>query len=162
MGYRLSRSNTSSATSNTTATSGRKTASTPRKPRFSRRKYAALLSKTLPRVIATSEEPERLTRQIEPLLDKGERRRPEEEALCCLSLKLIDDYQRAHRSIPELKPHELLQALLEESGKRQADLLPLFGSRSRVSDAVNGKRAISKSQAKRLGAFFSVSPAAFI
>ena len=84
MGYRLSRSNTSSATSNTTATSGRKTASTPRKPRFSRGKYAALLSKTLPRVIATSEERERLTRQIEPLLDKGERRTPEEEALCCL------------------------------------------------------------------------------
>ena len=32
----------------------------------------------------------------------------------------------------------------------------------RVSDAVNGKRAISKSQAKRLGAFFSISPAAII
>ncbi|MEK6320678.1 MAG: transcriptional regulator [Acidobacteriota bacterium] len=105
---------------------------------------------------------ERLTRQIEPLLDKGERRTPEEEALCHLSLKLIDDYQQARRSIPEMKPHELLQALLEESGKRQADLLSLFGSRSRVSDAVNGKRAISKSQAKRLGEFFSVSPAAFI
>jgi HTH-type transcriptional regulator/antitoxin HigA len=41
-------------------------------------------------------------------------------------------------------------------------LLPVFGSRSRVSEAVNGKRAISKSQAKRLGEFFSVSPAAFI
>ena len=162
MAYRLSRSNTSSPTRNTTATSGRKTANRPRKPRFSRRKYAALLSETLPRVISTSEELERLARQIEPLLDKGARRTPEEEALCCLSLKLIDDYQQTRRSIPDMKPHELLQALLEESGKRQADLLPLFGSRSRVSDAVNGKRAISKSQAKRLGEFFSVSPAAFI
>jgi HTH-type transcriptional regulator/antitoxin HigA len=64
--------------------------------------------------------------------------------------------------IPKLKPHELLQALLEESGQRQADLLPVFGSRSRVSDAVNGKRAISKTQAKRLSEFFNVSPAAFI
>lgn len=162
MAYRLSRSNTSSHTSNATAASGRKTASTPHKPRFSRRKYAALLSETLPRVIATSEELGRLTRQIEPLLDKGELRTPEEDALCKLSLKLIDDYQQTHRAIPEMKPHELLQALLEESGKRQADLLPVFGSRSRVSDAVNGKRAISKSQAKRLGEFFSVSPAAFI
>jgi HTH-type transcriptional regulator / antitoxin HigA len=143
-------------------TSGRKTASRPRKPRFSRSRYAALLSETLPRVIATAEELERLTRQIEPLLDKGARRTPEEEALCCLSLKLIDDYQREHRSIPGMKPHELLQALLEESGKRQAELLPLFGSRSRVSDAVKGKCAISKAQAKRLGEFFSVSPAAFI
>jgi HTH-type transcriptional regulator/antitoxin HigA len=162
MAYRLSRSKTSSPTSNTTATSGRKTVSPPRKARFSRGKYAALLSETLPRVIATSEELERLTRQIEPLLDKGERRTAEEEALCHLSLKLIDDYQQVRRSIPEMKPHELLQSLLEESGKRQADLLPVFGSRSRVSDAVNGKRSISKAQAKRLGEFFSVSPAAFI
>ena len=94
MAYRLSRSSTSSPASNTTATSGRKTASRPRKPRFSGRKYAALLSKTLPRIISTSEELERLTRRIEPLLDKGERRTPEEEALCQLSLKLIDDYQK--------------------------------------------------------------------
>jgi len=113
-------------------------------------------------VIATPEELARLTRQIEPLIDKGERRTPEEEALCCLSLKLIDDYQQAHASIPEMPPHELLQALLEESGQRQADLLQVFGSRSRVSEAVSGKRAISKAQAKRLGDFFSVSPAAFI
>lgn len=127
--------------------------------RASRRKYAPLWSETLPRVIAPSEELERLTRQIKPLLDKGERRTPEEEALCCLSLKLMDDYQQAHRSIPEMKPHELLQALLEESGKRPADLLPSFGSRSRVSDAVNPKRT---SEAKRLGEFFSVSLAAFI
>ena len=140
----------------------RKIADGPRKPRFSQRKYAALLTATLPHVIATPAEPERLTRQIEPLLDKAELRTPEEEALCRLVLKLIDDYQQATRAIPEMKPHELLQALLEESGKRQADLLPVFGSRSRVSDAVNGKRAISKSQAKRLGEFFSVSPAAFI
>ena len=161
MAYRLSRSNTSSPTRNTTATSGRRTASTPRKPRFSRRKYAALLSEPLPRVIATPEELERLARQIEPLLDKG-KRTPEEEALCRLSLKLIDDYQQAHRSVPEMKPHELLQALLEESGKRQADLLPVFGARSRDSDAVNGNRAISKYQAKRLGVVFRVPPAAFI
>jgi HTH-type transcriptional regulator / antitoxin HigA len=162
MAYRLSRSSTSSRTKNTTATNGRKTVKGPRKPRFSRGKYAALLTATLPQVIATPAELERLTRQIEPLMDKAERRTPEEEALCRLVLKLIDDYQQAKRAIPEMKPHELLQALLEESGKRQADLLSVFGSRSRVSDAVNGKRAISKSQAKRLGEFFSISPAAFI
>jgi len=142
-----------------TASDGRRTAS---RSRFSRRKYAALLTATLPQVIETPEELERVTRQIGPLLDKGERRTPEEETLCRLLLKLIDDYQQAHPVMPKLRPHELLQALLEESGKRQADLLPVFGSRSRVSDAVNGRRAISKAQAKRLGEFFHVSPAAFI
>jgi len=113
-------------------------------------------------VIETPEELERLAREIEPLLDKGDRRTIEEEELCRLVLGLIGDYQRAHKLVPALKPPELLQALLEESGKRQADLLPVFGSRSRVSDAVNGKRAISKAQAKRLGELFHLSPAAFI
>jgi HTH-type transcriptional regulator/antitoxin HigA len=121
-----------------------------------------LLAKAAPRVITSGEELERASQLVEPLLKKGEARTPEETALCDLMLKLIDDYQERHTIISDLAPHELLQALLEESGKRQADLVPIFGSRSRASDAVNGKRAISKEQAKRLGEYFRVSPAAFI
>jgi HTH-type transcriptional regulator/antitoxin HigA len=120
------------------------------------------LAEAAPRVIVDTKELERVSRLAEPLLKKGEARTPEEDALCELLLKLIDDYQERHTVIPELSPHELLQSLLQESGKRQADLVPIFGSRSRVSDAANGKRAISKEQAKRLGEYFRVSPAAFI
>jgi HTH-type transcriptional regulator/antitoxin HigA len=116
----------------------------------------------VPRVIESGEELERASRLVGPLLDKGERRTAEEEALCRLLLKLIDDYQQAHPVIPELAPHQALQALMEEQGLRQADLVEVFGSRSRVSDAIRGKRAISKEQAKRLGEFFCVSPALFI
>jgi len=112
--------------------------------------------------IEAGAELERLAKKIEPLLAKGDRRSPEEEELCRLGLKLIDAYQRERHLIPKLKPHELLQALLDESGKQQADLVPVFGSRSRVSDAVNGKREISKAQAKRLSQLFHLSPAAFI
>ncbi|HJZ68680.1 MAG TPA: transcriptional regulator [Blastocatellia bacterium] len=143
-----------------TGTSGKKTAT--RERRFDRRRYASLLAEAAPRVITSGEELERISELAEPLLKKGESRTPEENALCQLLLKLIDDYQERHTIIPELSPRELLQALLEESGQRQADLVPIFGSRSRVSDAVNGKRAISKEQAKRLGQYFHVSAAAFI
>lgn len=129
---------------------------------FNRRRYAALLAEAAPRVITSGEELERASRLAEPLLKKAESRTPEENALCQLLLKLIDDYQESHTIIQELAPHELLQALLEESGQRQADLVPIFGSRSRASDAVNGKRTISKEQAKRLGEYFRISPAAFI
>jgi antitoxin component HigA of HigAB toxin-antitoxin module len=41
-------------------------------------------------------------------------------------------------------------------------LLDIFGSRSRVSDAVNGKRAISKEQAKRLSERFKLRVEAFL
>jgi HTH-type transcriptional regulator / antitoxin HigA len=160
MQIKLSRSTTSSRTKNTAGKGGKKTATVER--RFNRRRYVALLAEAAPRVITSVDELERASQLVEPLLKKGESRTPEESALCDLLLKLIDDYQERHTIIPDLSPHELLQALLEESGKRQADLLPIFGSRSRVSDAVNGKRAISKEQAKRLGEYFRVSPAAFI
>ena len=41
---------------------------------------------------------------------------------------------------------------------KQADLVPLLGSRSQVSDLVNGQRTISKAQVKKLAEFFQVSP----
>lgn len=116
----------------------------------------------LPRIIDNDVELERLTRSLAPLLEKGERRTREEEELCRLLLKLIDDYQQAQAAIPRLAPHEALQALMEARNLRQADLLPIFGSRSRISDAVNGKREISKAQGRKLGEFFRVSPDLFI
>jgi HTH-type transcriptional regulator/antitoxin HigA len=45
---------------------------------------------------------------------------------------------------------------------KQSDLLPVFGSKGRVSEVVNGKRDISKEQAKKLAAFFHVSAELFI
>jgi len=158
MGYKLSRLNTSSRTANTTVVAGKKTA----RSRLNRRKYAELLSSTLPRIIEDKTELRHVSESIQPLLDKGTRRTPEEEALCRLLLRLIDDYQQSHPVIPKLKPKEALEALLEARNLRQADLLPIFGSRSRVSEAVNGKREISKAQARKLAEFFSVSPDFFI
>ncbi len=159
MVYKVSRSSISSHTRNTTAECGKKAVSS---SRFDRRKYAELLAGVLPRVIENDTEFARVTRNVEPLLDKGNRRSREEEAVCRLLLKLIDDYQTSHQLISRLKPNEALQALLEARNLRQADLLPIFGSRSRISDAVNGKREMSKAHARKLAEFFRVSPDLFI
>jgi HTH-type transcriptional regulator / antitoxin HigA len=51
---------------------------------------------------------------------------------------------------------------MEAQGLKQIDLVKVIGSKGGVSEIVNGKRAISKSQAKALGEFFNVSPALFI
>ena len=159
MAYKRSRSNTSSPTGNTTAVHGSKTVS---RARLNRGKYAELLSSTLPQIIEDDAELERVAQRLEPLLDKGERRSREEEALCRLLLRLVEDYQQSHRAVPKLTPNDALAALLEARNLRQADLLQIFGSRSRISDAVNGKREISKAHARKLAEFFSVSPELFI
>ena len=51
---------------------------------------------------------------------------------------------------------------METSGKTTTDLLPVFGTRGRVSEVLNGKRSISKVQAKHLATLFKVSTDLFI
>jgi len=45
---------------------------------------------------------------------------------------------------------------MEVSGKKPADLVPLFGRIRHVSEALNGKRPISRDQARKLGKLFHV------
>jgi HTH-type transcriptional regulator/antitoxin HigA len=132
------------------------------KEHFDLLRYGKLLAKAAPRVIENDKELKRVSELGRPLLHRQESRTPEESALLDLLLKLIDDYQEKNSIIPKLEPHEALEYLMEVNNLRQADLVEVFGSRSRVSDAATGKRAISKEQAKRLGEFFCVSPALFI
>jgi antitoxin component HigA of HigAB toxin-antitoxin module len=56
----------------------------------------------------------------------------------------------------------MLQFLMEHSEKTSADLLPVFGQRSHVNEALNGKRPISAEQARKLGKLFSVKPGLFL
>jgi HTH-type transcriptional regulator / antitoxin HigA len=51
---------------------------------------------------------------------------------------------------------------MESSGTRQVDLVGIIGSGGVVSEVVQGKRSISKAQAKALGDWFKVSASLFI
>jgi HTH-type transcriptional regulator/antitoxin HigA len=68
----------------------------------------------------------------------------------------------AGEKIPEGKPHEIVQFLMAQKGMKQADLVPVIGSRSQVSDLVDGKRGISKAQAKKLANFFQMPVEVFL
>jgi HTH-type transcriptional regulator/antitoxin HigA len=52
--------------------------------------------------------------------------------------------------------------LMENRGIRQRDLISVFGSSSVVSDALSGKRSISKTHARKLAEFFDVPASLFI
>jgi HTH-type transcriptional regulator/antitoxin HigA len=131
--------------------------------KFDLRKYSRLVSKVAPLVIETEAEFERADAEVGRLLRKGcDNLSLEEERLLELLSRLIEDYEDRTFPFPDSPPHRTLQVLMEQNDLRQADLVNVFGSRGRVSEAVNGKRAISKSQAKALGEFFKVSPELFI
>lgn len=126
------------------------------------RKYARVLAKVLPRVIATGVEHERMLDEVEKLMDKGDRRTPEEDAALELTVRLIKDYEERHYPLPDPSPHEMLVFLMEQRSLKQAALLPIFKSSGYVSDVMNAKRAISKAHAKQLAAFFNVPVNLFV
>ena len=100
--------------------------------------------------------------EVEKLMDKGDRRTPEQDAALELMVRLIQDYEEKHHPLPDPSPTEMLAYLMEQRGLKQSDLVPMFKSRGYVSDVLNAKRGISKALAKQLGEFFDVSADVFI
>jgi HTH-type transcriptional regulator / antitoxin HigA len=126
-----------------------------------RNNYPQLLAQFVPQAIDSEAEYDRALAIAERLTFKKDRTEAEIKFLK-LVVVLIEDYEAEHYPMDDVAPHELLQHLMASNHTRQADLVGLIGSRGVVSEVVNGKRAISKAQAKALGEFFSVSPGLFI
>jgi len=112
-------------------------------------------------VIETEDEYERLLTVVERLTF-AKNRTPEQRVLHKLLVKLIEVYEAQNYPMDLSVPHEILQHIMEARGTRQADLVGVIGSSGVVSEVVNGKRSISKAQAKMLGDYFKVSPSLFI
>ena len=115
------------------------------------------------KAIETEEEHDRMIAAVEHLMDKGEdHQSPEESALLETLAILIQAYEDRHHPLPPVMPNEMLRYMMETSGRTAKDLLPLFGTRGRVSEVLSGKRAISKVQAKQLAAVFTATVDLFI
>lgn len=125
-------------------------------------KYGKLLSKTLPMIIKTEEENDRAVLIVEQLLEKGDRLSFEENALIELLGKLILDFEENFYQPREASPQEVLIEIMNARGLKQKDLIEVFGSKSRVSEAVSGKREITKLQARALAKFFNIPAEFFI
>ena len=125
--------------------------------------YEELLLDARPQIIESREQYEEVLGRVGLLMRQGRRRAAEETKLLRLLSLLIQDYDRRHALPPEdFTPAERLQYVLETSGKSPADLLPIFGQRSHVNEAVNGKRSISATQARKLGELFKLNPGYFL
>jgi len=123
--------------------------------------YGQLLRRALPHVIRTKEDYERLGSEL-LRLDELESPTPEQKELAELLTVLIEEYEERRYPIRKASPRQVLLHLMEARGLTQKDLWKLFGSKGIASEVLNGKRAISKSQARKLGDFFKVSVELFI
>lgn len=127
-----------------------------------RAEYGKLLAAELPRPIQNDREFERMVARLEELDFSKRKLTPEETALREVLAALVEVYDDGHHPLPDLPPNALVRHLMEQQSLKQADLVPVLGSRAQLSDLVNGKRSISKAQAKALAEYFGVSPELFI
>lgn len=75
---------------------------------------------------------------------------PEGDRLDVLAT-LIDAYEAKHFPIPlPDDPVAVLEYYMESRGLERADLVPLLGSRERVSEVLNRKRSLSLAMIRRL------------
>jgi HTH-type transcriptional regulator/antitoxin HigA len=68
---------------------------------------------------------------------------------------LIEEYEDRVHPLPRAEPHKILKYLLQERQLKASDLCAIL-PKSRISEILNGKRGISKAQAKRLAEMFHV------
>jgi HTH-type transcriptional regulator/antitoxin HigA len=123
--------------------------------------YKALLGEFQPKIITSEEEYDRALAAVEKLMAKRERT-PEHTEILKLLVLLIEKYENENYPMDEASPQDVLEHLMEARGLKQVDLVGIIGSKGVVSEIVNGKRSISKAQAKALGELFNVSPSLFI
>ena len=76
--------------------------------------------------------------------------------------KLVEVYESQWQEEKEVEPRDLVAFLMEQNNLTQTDLIPEFGSSSRASEYLSGKRDLSLAQILKLAKRFRLSPTAFI
>lgn len=74
---------------------------------------------------------------------------PEGDELDIL-VDLVEHYESKHFPIEPMEPVDLLRVHMDTTGRTQADLAALFGSRPRASEVLNRKRALTVDMIHRL------------
>ena len=128
------------------------------------KRYGEILAEHRPRLIETPEEHERLLTLAESLMEKGDNLTLEEEHLLALTVLLVEAFE-THASEdedeeqePEAEPlpHETLQRLMTSMGIELQDIADMFGNPQIAREVLEGKRPISRTQARHLSKFFRV------
>jgi HTH-type transcriptional regulator/antitoxin HigA len=87
-------------------------------------------------------------RRIDKLMDT-EPGTPEADELDVLAT-LVEAYEDRHFPMADPDPLAAIQFRMEQLGLSRKDLEPLLGSRGRVSEVLNGRRALSLQMIRRL------------
>jgi len=93
------------------------------------------------RPIKTEEDYNNTLNQIESLMD-AKPNTPQMDELEVLTT-LVEAYEAQHHVIDAPDPIEAIKFRMEQEGLKQKDLVPIVGSKSRVSEILNKKRKLT-------------------
>ena len=126
------------------------------------KKYLKWIKKYPLRPIRTEEENDYAGMVCDELLDNYEVLSEAEKDYLEVLSTLVENFESQWKEEEEVTPRCLLQYLMERNDLNQTDLIPEFGSSSRVSEYFSGKRKLSMGQIQKLAKRFCLSPNAFI
>ncbi|WP_017660812.1 helix-turn-helix domain-containing protein [Baaleninema simplex] len=122
--------------------------------------YKRLLLAFPPRPIESESQLLETQEILDSILDKPNLSDEEKEYINLLGT-LIYEYESREEIVPDIYGIELLQALIDEFGIKQRDLVSIFKTESIVSAILKGKRQLTARHIEELARFFKISPAAF-
>jgi len=126
------------------------------------REYEKLCSAFPLRPIRSDEMNDEAGEVCNALLENIENRSKAEKDYLDVLTDLIHKYELKWDDGFKMTPLELVEDLMKQNNLAQKDLIPQFGSASRVSEFLNGSRNLSVEQAKRLSDRFKMRLEAFI
>jgi HTH-type transcriptional regulator / antitoxin HigA len=98
------------------------------------------------RILKTEEEYNEACERVYQLINSSkeaiETNSPEGEEMELLSL-LIERYEQENYIMEAPSPIEAIKFRMEQMNLKQADVAPLFGGKTRVSEVLNGRRALT-------------------
>ena len=100
------------------------------------------------KLIKTPEEHEKVLKRIEELFD-AEPDTPEGDELELL-VTLLELYEKEKYPISSPDPISAIKFRMEQQGLKNKDLIPYIGSKSKVSEVLSGKRALSLNMIRKL------------
>jgi HTH-type transcriptional regulator / antitoxin HigA len=75
---------------------------------------------------------------------------------------VLAKYEAERHPVPDASPIEVLQFMMDATGKTQSDLADLFESRSRASEVLSGRRELSLNQIRLLAKEWHIPASALI
>lgn len=123
--------------------------------------YGSLVSAAQPQVVHDEASNRRFINMLRELDVRWKSLTDEERKLHELLVLIIQDFERRTYQVRSAAPAEVIQELLQANEMESEDLAHLFESATALDEILEGKRALTADEIRRLAERFHVSPAVF-